>query len=159
MAEHRREGDVELSRLADRIAINELTARYNQAADDADEAAYTACWVADGVLESPGLGSFRGPDELAAVAKGLGPSTVHLTTDSIITIDGDTAQQRCRLLLCRKTADHAEFSVVSTGRYEDSLVRTPAGWRFARRVMLSDLDGAAVAARLAGLTETADSLR
>ena len=140
----------ELSKLADRIAITELTARYNEAADAADGSAYTDCWVSDGVLESPGLGSYVGTEELAAVAKALGTSTVHLTTDAIVVVDGDSATQRCRLLLCRKSADGSDFAVVSTGRYEDSLVRTDGGWRFARRVMMSDLEGSAVAARLAG---------
>jgi hypothetical protein len=59
---------------------------------------------------------------------------VHTTTNHIVTVDGDTAHQRCTLLLIKLGRDGAQ-SFDRVGWYDDELVRTAAGWRFRSRTV------------------------
>ena len=60
----------------------------------------------------------------------------HLVGSHQVRIDGDRATARCYLHAqhVRQIAGATRQYVVG-GRYEDELVRTPAGWRIARRVL------------------------
>jgi hypothetical protein len=120
--------------LADLVAIGELTARYNVAADDADGSAFADTFSADGVLEMGGAVVCTGSSELVAFAS-KPRGTVHFTTDPIVVIEGDTATQHCSLLLLRRARDGSSVRIETTGRYHDELVRTAAGWRFRRRTV------------------------
>jgi hypothetical protein len=127
--------------LTDRIEIQELTARYNRGADDGDAAAVAGVFTADGAMTMSCAGqqrAFHGADELRAMI-GDRPAgiTVHATTDSIVEIDGDEARQQCTLLLIRRLHDEGKASF-RTGRYDDRLVRTDAGWRFVERSVTID---------------------
>lgn len=126
----------------DWIAIRELTARYNRAADEGDIEAFLSVFTEDGVMETRVGGDTRryvGHDEIAAIPTKTGGQQVHITTDPIIEIRGDTASQRCTLLLCRRS--DGMFSGMTAGRYQDELVRTLQGWRFLSRTATVDLDG------------------
>ncbi|MEW6475003.1 MAG: nuclear transport factor 2 family protein [Actinomycetota bacterium] len=140
----------DLAELADRFAIRELTARYNDAIDDGRLDDYFACFTPDGVLEVVGLGRAQGADQIRPMVESISPIAVHLTLDAVVEVDGDTATQRCRFLLGRRSPDGSDFTVVTSGRYRDRLVRTPAGWRFAERHATFDIDTPAVIARLQG---------
>jgi uncharacterized protein (TIGR02246 family) len=130
-----------VNELSDRIAIQELTARYNRAADDGDADALVAVFTPDGAMTMSSAGqqrAFRGAEELHAMLGDRPPGiTVHATTDSIVEIDGDTARQHCTLLLIRRLHDEGKASF-RTGRYEDRLVRTADGWRFVDRAVTID---------------------
>src|ERR1700743_471201 len=95
-----------LQTLADRIDIQELTARYNSAADGTDPGALLAVFTEDASVEMFRSGSqsavYRGEEiaELVAPAPG---QRVHMTMDAIIEIAGDTASQRCTLLLVTRS--------------------------------------------------------
>ena len=134
--------------LADRFAIRELTARYNDAIDDGRLDDYLACFVPDGVFELEGLGRGQGPDEIRAMVEPITPVAIHLTLDAVVAVDGDTATQRCRFLLGRRSPDRTDFTIVTSGRYRDRLLRTPDGWRFVERHATFDIDTAAVVTRL-----------
>jgi hypothetical protein len=126
--------------LVDRDEIHRLTARYNRAADGLDPDEVLAVFTADGSLEmrggTDGDRSFVGPELAQLVAPSAG-QRVHMTTDSIIEVDGDRATQECTLLLCTRSRRRG-LAAVFTGRYSDELVRTDQGWRFARRVATVD---------------------
>jgi ketosteroid isomerase-like protein len=130
-----------MNELADRIEIQELTARYNRAADDGDADALVAVFTPDGAMTMSSAGqqrAFRGAADLHAMLGGRPPGiTVHATTDSIVELDGDEARQQCTLLLIRRLHDAGKASF-RTGRYEDRLVRTPDGWKFAERAVTID---------------------
>jgi ketosteroid isomerase-like protein len=116
---------------ADRDAIRDLLARYTYNGDRGRLDALTACFAADGVLEYPGA-SPKGPD---AIAASLGSGTRdprqtfvrHHITNPLIAVDGDTATARSYF------AVHSDFGPDHSGTYDDRLVRTADGWRFAHR--------------------------
>src|SRR5581483_729775 len=110
--------------IADRFAIRELTAHYNDAIDDGRLDDYLACFTADGVFEIEGLGRGQGPDQIRPMVEPISPIAIHLTLDAVVEVDGDTATQRCRFLLGRRSPDRSDFSIVTSGRYRDRLVRT-----------------------------------
>lgn len=123
--------------LVDHFAIRELTARYNRAADDGDGAGFAATFTSGGLLEMGGTVMCTGTDELVAFA-GKPRGTVHVTSDPLIEVRGDEATQHCTLVLFRRARDGQSVRLENTGRYEDSLERTPDGWRFSRRRVTFD---------------------
>lgn len=125
--------------LADRVAIGELTARYNRAFDDGEVDAWLDTFVEDGEMQRDGR-TWKGHDALARLLQKVGWGTVHVTTDAIVEIDGDRARQWCTLVLLRRERDRRPPVVLATGRYEDELRRTADGWRFVRRVASTDND-------------------
>jgi ketosteroid isomerase-like protein len=126
--------------LTDRIEIQELTARYNRAADGTDPDALLAVFTGDATVEmhggEAGPAEFVGPELVKLLSPAQG-QRVHMTMDSIVEIAGDTATQECSLLLVTR-APRRGITAMFTGRYLDELVRTPDGWRFARRVVHVD---------------------
>lgn len=121
-----------MNRLAiDRDAIRDLLAHYTYNGDRGRVAELAACFTADGVLEYPGA-SPVGP---AAIAASLSSGTRspklkfvrHHITNPLIDVDGDTATARSYFTVyCNIGPDHS-------GTYDDRLVRTADGWRFAHR--------------------------
>jgi uncharacterized protein (TIGR02246 family) len=125
--------------LRDRIAIRELTARYNHAVDDCDPEQYAATWTEDGEFWRDGQLT-KGRAAIADISRRAGFSMVHMTFDPIVEIDGDTATQRCYAIVGARQPDRAPGSSkwVTSGSYVDTLVRTPDGWLFAKRVWWKD---------------------
>jgi uncharacterized protein (TIGR02246 family) len=133
-----------LAWLVDRAQIRELTARYNRSFDEGDPEAFAATFTDDGVMEVAGGPTTTGRAALAEMCRHTPYGIVHVTTDATVEVDGDRAVQDVTLLVVnRPPADAPRDKRVSrvqrSGRYHDELVRTPDGWRFARRV--ATLDG------------------
>lgn len=126
--------------LMDRIEIGELTARYNRCFDEQDAEAWAEVFTEDGGLAIVGGQTVRGRDDLRSMCRATGYGTVHMTTDPVIVVDGNRARQSCTLILGRRTADPKSSRFALTGRYDDELVRTAEGWRFANRVITLDGD-------------------
>jgi hypothetical protein len=124
----------------DWVAIRDLTARYNRAADDGDVADFVGVFTDDGILEVQSTGGeprlYSGREQLAAVPELSGGQQVHFKTDPVIELHGDRATQVCTLILCRRL--DGRLSGFTTGRYTDELVRSDDGWRFVRRTVLVD---------------------
>lgn len=58
----------------------------------------------------------------------------HMVSTHQVVVDGDRARCRCYLHAQHvRDLDGVEAQLVVGGRYDDELVRTPAGWRIARR--------------------------
>jgi hypothetical protein len=129
---------VSVGQLGDRLAIRELTARYNRAVDDGDGEAFASTFTSDGRLEVGTEMVCIGFVELAAFG-GKPRGTVHVTSDAIVELDGEDATQRCTLVLFRRSRDGHSVSVENTGRYDDRLVRTGDGWRFRSRTVTLDV--------------------
>jgi uncharacterized protein (TIGR02246 family) len=132
-----------LDDVADKIAIQELTARYNRAADSGDGDGFAATFTEDGVfvVRNGETESRReGKDVLREMIGGRPPgATVHVTADSIIEIDGDEARQWSTGILNRRGEPGTPISY-TVGRYTDRLERRDGSWRFAERIV--ELDGA-----------------
>jgi uncharacterized protein (TIGR02246 family) len=130
-----------LREIEDRVAIRELTARYNRAIDDANADEFAATYTEDGRFWIGRDGRLTdGRRHLRNMSKVAGFGMVHMTFDPIITIDGDTATQRCYAIIGRRTPERAPGSSqwVTSGCYTDDLVRTDDGWLFKQRVWEED---------------------
>lgn len=115
----------------DRELIRTLLAQYTVNGDRGRVAQLAACFADDGVLEFPG-GAGIGPSGIVAALR-QGPADPrrtfvrHHTTNPLIEIDGPTARVRSYFTVFSNNGpDHA-------GTYDDRLIRTDLGWRFAHR--------------------------
>jgi uncharacterized protein (TIGR02246 family) len=127
--------------LEDRIAIRELTARYNHAFDDVDTEAFVNTFTEDGVFQLDRDGPETvGRERLASMSQVVNYGPIHMTTDPIIEIDGDRATQICTLALGMRTKERTPGSAgyATSGRYYDELVRTDEGWLFKKRLWVPD---------------------
>jgi uncharacterized protein (TIGR02246 family) len=118
----------------DRLAIQDLAARYNTAIDSGNGDAWAATFTPDGTFESGGR-THQGTDALAAFAKGFAErmaGTRHWNNNLLIEGDGDQATLGCYLLLMKGG------QVVTSARYEDTLRRVDGAWRFASRRVVPD---------------------
>jgi len=127
--------------LSDEEAIRQLLARYTYNGDRGRLAELAACFAADGILEYPGAQA-TGP---AGIARQLGngvpnPTRTfvrHHITPPLIEVDGAAATARSYFLVVSNAGpDHS-------GTYDDRLVRTADGWRFAHRRVRIDWQAAA----------------
>lgn len=144
--------------IADRMAIRELSARYNRCVDDMHFGDFANCFTENGVFEVVGLDTFRGRAEIEHNVSKFNFGTLHLTTDSTVEITGDSATQVCSVLVANRQQNRLSFRFLTTGRYHDTLRRTEAGWLFEHRIVDTDLDITTMAATIAGknlLTRTA----
>lgn len=115
----------------DRDAIRDLLARYTYNGDRGRLNEMTACFAANGVLEYLG----KAPQGPAAIAAALASGTRdarltfirHHITNPLIAVDGDDATARSYFTV------HSNFGPDHSGTYDDRLVRTAGGWRFAHR--------------------------
>ena len=114
-----------------RDAIRDLLARYTYNGDRGRLADLAACFAADGVLEYPGA-SPTGPKAIAAsLSSGTRNPDLkfvrHHITNPMIDLDGDTATARSYFTV------HSNNGPDHSGTYDDRLLLTSQGWRFARR--------------------------
>lgn len=75
-----------------------------------------------------------GREALRKFAASVPPGLRHVVVNEVVELDGDQAHSRAYLLLFAGTPP----ALAMTGTYEDTLRRTPDGWRFARRVFRAD---------------------
>jgi hypothetical protein len=116
---------------SDRDAIRDLLARYTYNGDRGRLAEMTACFAEDGILEYLGKAP-RGPAAIeAALSSGTRDARLtfvrHHITNPLIAVDGDSATARSYFTV------HSNFGPDHSGTYDDRLVRTAGGWRFAHR--------------------------
>lgn len=129
-----------IAALADRIAIRELTARYNRAVDDCRPEEWAATWTEDAEFWRDGQLT-KGRAAIADISRRAGFSMVHMTFDAIVELDGDVATQRCYGIIGARRPDRAPGSSkwVTSGNYVDTIVRTSQGWLFSKRVWCKDV--------------------
>lgn len=110
----------------DREQVADLLARYCLALDRHEVETWVGLFTPGAVYHVYGR-SFEGHDGLRAMATAA-PHGLHLGGPAVIEVEGDTATTQQNLL----------FLDVATGElrgavYDDELVRTSGGWRFASR--------------------------
>ena len=112
----------------DYIDIQQLYARYNHAIDGGDADGYAALFTPDGSFNAN-----RGHDALVAFIKNRnGANLRHWNTNLVITPTADGAKGSVYLMFLDVSARPAR--VGNAGKYDDTLVKTPQGWRFKTRV-------------------------
>lgn len=131
--------------LADEAAIERLILDYGRHLDALDFASFAALFADDAEYNGQ-----VGPAAIEASmnsAFGPGSGTVwtddfHIVGNILIDVDGDTASAASRWIFVSPGADAGAGRTVHpvlAGRYNDTFVRTPDGWRFASRALVNDM--------------------
>jgi uncharacterized protein (TIGR02246 family) len=122
--------------MSDKDEIRELLARYCFALDADQFEEMAALFTPDGVWETAfGTGTGRAGivAQARSIATGPRPRRVHLTTNIVIDLDGDTATARSNWTVIENTSDGP--AIGSGGAYADRLVRFDGVWFFKRRTI------------------------
>jgi hypothetical protein len=118
---------------ADKIAINELVARYNMAMDHVQAADWAATFTEDGELVIDGKTIAKGRAALIAMVENAARGTYrgrHWVCNSIIDGEGDTARLRMYVL---SFGINEGIVPRVMGEYDDTLVRVSGQWKFRTR--------------------------
>jgi ketosteroid isomerase-like protein len=124
-----------IEQVGDILAINHLAVSYSEAIcrGEIDEAVLV--YADDGVLSSPTTDDAVGRAAIAAVIRTAvaGMDFVFQTVhQGLVRVDGDQAWARFPITEWGRRGDKG---VQFLGLYDDRLIRTDAGWRFARRYL------------------------
>jgi len=124
---------ITITELADRLAIQDLIYNYNRAVDRRDDGLVESLFAPDAVVgERVGIDAIR--DAFRATWSKY-TELHHLSTNVVVTIDGDRATARSKSIMLRGTRE----SPISTAEsptyvlYQDEFVRHDGVWRFSRR--------------------------
>ncbi len=125
----------------DYIEIEQLYAQYNHAIDSGDAEGWAATFTPDGTFNR-----FTGREALVGFIKNWrekmnGANRRHWNSNLRITPAADGASGVVMLMLLDVGTQPP--SIVMTGQYTDSLVKTASGWRFRSRQVKGDAAPAA----------------
>lgn len=122
----------------DRLDITQLYASYNFSLDFGDSEAWANTFTADGTFSSA-TGTFNGPEQLKAFADGFASrmKARHWTNNLVIESAGEGATGKCYLVLYRLGGEGGP-AILTSGIYNDELVKTGEGWRFKSRNVTGD---------------------
>jgi uncharacterized protein (TIGR02246 family) len=122
--------------MSDKDEIRELLARYCFALDAGRFEEMAALFTPDGVWETA-FGTGTGREGIVAqarsIATGERPRRVHLTTNIVIDLDGDTATARSNWALAQNS--DAGPVIGSGGAYADRLAKVDGRWFFRQRTI------------------------
>jgi uncharacterized protein (TIGR02246 family) len=119
--------------LDDEIQISAMLAAYSQLLDDGLFEPWSDLFTEDARLSFPGRDA-EGRDQIRALMEKVQPDGArgkHMTANSTVDVDGDTATGTTDYLFVRGGAEG--ITIVSAGRYHDTLVRQDGRWRFRER--------------------------
>jgi hypothetical protein len=129
-----------LMAVANRLAIGDLTARYNRALEEGDVEAWIGTFVQEGVLEGTDGETFSGHRNLVRFFRVAPPDRIRVTTDAQVDVDGVHARQECRFLTLRAGSNgDGALEVEAVGRYRDVLTYERGRWYFSARARVADL--------------------
>ena len=141
-----------IDKIADRLEIAEVIAKYSYAADFSDPDAFAALFVEDGVLEfyirdakepyerRVSREVIRAKQESWKESKRIsGIKTGHHQSGLIfIELTADTARTQNMLLYTVQGAEETAPKITSSATYFDDWRKTSDGWRIAKRVIRFD---------------------
>lgn len=122
--------------MSDKDEIRELLARYCFALDADRFEEMAALFTPDGVWETAfGTGTGRAGivAQAHSIAAGARPRRVHLTTNIVVELDGDSATARSNWALIQNSADGPVIG--SGGGYFDRLAKIDGQWLFSHRTI------------------------
>ncbi|HEX7783207.1 MAG TPA: nuclear transport factor 2 family protein [Sphingobium sp.] len=123
-----------MSIFEDRVAINDVLARYADAVNQRDAATWGATWDAEGEWFLFGPDAIVGRDAIVTAwnkAMAGFPFVVMYVSQGAVAIDGDTASGRSYSSEVARTADGKNMRVY--GCYEDRYRKRDGVWGFAYR--------------------------
>lgn len=127
--------------LEDKDTIRELLYRYCFYMDEGRFEELGLLFALDGEWIAP-YREARGPEDIAAWLAQSVPATprrMHYVMNSIVELNGTTADARSNYLVMVEGSDGPVPSVCGT--YADRLVKRPEGWRFQRRELIHAFKG------------------
>ena len=122
--------------MSDKDEIRELLARYCFALDAEQFEEMAALFTSDGVWQTAfGTGTGRAGivAQARSIATGPRPRRVHLTTNIVIDLDGDTATARSNWVLIQNSSNGP--TIGSGGGYSDTLAKLGGQWFFKHRTI------------------------
>lgn len=128
-----------LQQISDRIEINDLLIRYTRAIDQKDWNLLDTCFLPDAQVDYVSSGGIAGkyPEvrKWLEMALAAFPTTVHYVTNSSVDLKGDRAAARTAVYnpMVFHNPDGSPHIFNVGAYYVDELVRTPEGWRIAKR--------------------------
>src|SRR5262245_46627378 len=122
---------------AEKLAIQELCARYCHTIDSQDAEGWARCFTADGVFEFDGW-AIRGRAALAEYAEvhARVMRCRHLTLNCLYEVREDRATGRSATVVTLATA--GGYKILGHGAYQDQLVKEGGQWRLAYRRVQND---------------------
>ena len=115
--------------------VADVLVRYATGIDTRDWDLFRTCFTTDCHAHYEDIGTWDGVEAITdfmAVSHAALGETMHRISNIAVTIDGDTARARSYVDAMIMTAD-GKGGINPAGWYQDELVRTPDGWRIARR--------------------------
>lgn len=122
--------------IEDELAIRNLVARFADACNERDAAAFRTLWTADGVWEigAPNQALVKGLEAIADLFDRLvvpWPMFMQLAHSGVIEFQGPDEAVARFAMRERGMGDNRYYENLAV--YHDEFVRTPDGWRFKRR--------------------------
>jgi uncharacterized protein (TIGR02246 family) len=130
--------------IEDRLAIQDLYARYCATLDTGDWAAWSCCFTEDAVFA--GFQEVRGRDAIAAYGRmrceerPQGPWTCsqHWNSNLVVEGEGVHAKALCYLLTMGTAKSDGSHQLKVQGTYQDELAKVDGQWLFRRRLTRFD---------------------
>ena len=119
-----------MSEIEDELAIRRLTASYCHVVDEQRLDDLVALFTADATVTIMGQ-TYVGESGVREWNPGA-MAGKHILANLVVTLEGDQASGRADWLFFLP-GDGGQVSLVAAGAYRDRYIRTPNGWRFARR--------------------------
>ena len=137
--------------IEDRLAIQEIIARYSHTYDGLDADEFSQLFVEDGVFEVFVIGKAAAVIRLQSRAaihawaverlrarRGAFTSRHHQSGTVFDALTSETAQTRTTVLVTHQRTGEVSPRPMLTGVYHDRWLKTVAGWRFAHRAAYVD---------------------
>jgi ketosteroid isomerase-like protein len=122
----------EIRQLLDREEIRQLMYKYGHKWDNLDFEGWADVFTEDGTYWEGGGPVIKGREALISYAEDTGPrfsGRFHIVANQYVDVDGDTAKAHSYFLIVEG------LNPCLSGTYDDEVVRTRDGWRFAKRVV------------------------
>ena len=131
---------MDLTEIADRLAIAEVLARYCRGIDRCDAALLAAVFTPDARIDY-GDGAKTPAETIPGLMAGLGAMrlTQHNISNTVVQITGDTAKAETHCVALHLIpSPEGEIELVVGGRYLDTLAKTAGQWRITERLYVMD---------------------
>jgi len=131
---------MDMTELADRLAIAETLALYCRGIDRCDAAQLAAAFTPDAMIDY-GDGAKPVAEVIPALMAGLGAMrlTQHNIGNTVMRIAGDTAKAETNCVALHLIpSPEGEIELVVGGRYLDRLAKQQGRWRIAERLYVMD---------------------
>jgi uncharacterized protein (TIGR02246 family) len=121
----------------EKLAIQELCARYCHTIDSQDSEGWAQCFTADGAFEFDGS-VVRGHDALREYADvhARVMRCRHMTLNHLYEVEGQAATGHSTTVVTLATP--GGYKILGQGRYDDRLVKQDGKWRFVHRRVNTD---------------------